>query len=264
MADAAVRVELQAGTVDFPLRVEHGGVLRRGLVVGRQHIVGSRGVCLALAVGLRVPAGECVTRTVERVRDGLHGLVDNTVHRLGFRADGSDVAVVHQVCGVGLPLGPHGGGSRFKRVFVARLQAWVAAFAGAPAGERVAWTVEAVLADGHRVAGVAGGVGCAACGVRPVVAVLDGCRVCLPDGVQVVACWLHHVLADAVLAFAVCGAGTVLGGVPTNERVSVAGETIGVCGQFVTGLAGLCRRVASGCAVAVIGEGLRVTGPAGI
>ena len=51
---------------------------------------------------------------------------------------------------------------------------------------------------------------------------------------------------------------------PTKERVSVAGETIGVCGQFVTGLAGLCRRVASGCAVAVIGEGLCVTGPAGI
>ncbi|ESA52698.1 hypothetical protein HMPREF1233_0145, partial [Streptococcus pyogenes GA19700] len=172
--------------------------------------------------------------------------------------------VVHQVCGVGLPLGPHGGGAGFQRVLVAGVKARIAALAGAPSGERVAGTVETVLADGDRVSRAAGGVGRTACGVRVAVAVDDAGRVRLPDGVQVVACRLHRVLADTVLAFAVCGAGTVLGSVPTNERVSVAGETIGVCGQLVTGLAGLYSRVAAGRAVAVIGKGLRGTGPAGV
>ena len=119
------------------------------------------------------------------------------------------------------------------------------------------------MGDGHVLAGDARRVGCGA-GGPVVVPVLDAGRVGLPDGVQVVACRLHRVPADTVLAFAVCGAGTVLGGVPTHERVSVAGETIGVCGQLVTGVAGLRRRVAAGRAVAVIGEGLRDAGPAGV
>ena len=164
---------------------------------------------------------------------------------------------------VGLPLGPQCRGAGCERVPASGLEARIRAPVPGPAGERVAGAGEPVSGDGHVLAGDARRVGCGA-GGPVVVPVLDAGRVGLPDRVQVVACRLHRVPADTVLAFAVCGAGTVLGGVPTNERVSVAGETIGVCGQLVTGVAGLRRRVAAGRAVAVIGEGLRNAGPAGI
>ena len=164
---------------------------------------------------------------------------------------------------IGLPLGPQGRGAGGERVPASGLEARVRAPVPGPPGERVAGAGEPVLGDGHVLAGDARRVGCGA-GGPVVVPVSDVGGVGLPDGVQVVACRLHRVPADTVLAFAVCGAGTILGGVPTHERVSVAGETIGVCGQLVTGLAGLRRRVAAGRAVAVIGEGLHVTGPAGV